>query len=161
MYVHFQTKEAKFTAEKELKNFKTENPDVRFNVSRPTVDKFSSDIRQSRDEIRMELIKRYTTCLTQNNLDRYIPTHEAFNRGIFLEEKHFWDRGTLRMWVEFTDPTNTVATLTYSFGSDPFVGFDWKDPTPNPRFRNKHPQAEYNLANRGIHVLNDSFKRTS
>ena len=161
VYVRFQTKEAKFTAEKQLKNFKTEYPDVRFNVARPTVDKFSSDIRQSRDEIRMELLKLYTNSLINNELDQYIPTFEAFKRGIFLDEKHFWDKGMLRMWVEFTDPTNTVAVLTYSFGSDPFVGFDWKDPTPNPRFRGKHPQAEYNLASRGIHILNDHAKRTS
>ena len=33
------------------------------------------------------------------------------------------------MWVEFTDPTNTVAVLTYSFGSDPFLGFELEEPT--------------------------------
>ena len=59
-----------------------------------------------------------------------------------------------------TDPTNTLAVLTYSFNSDPFVGFDWEDPIPNPRFRAKHPGAEYNLASRGIHVLNEHTKRS-
>ena len=92
-------------------------------MARPNVDKFSSDIRQSRDEIRLQLLKLYTNSLTTNGLDHYVPTFEAFKRGIFLDEKHFWDKGRLRMWVEFTDPTNTVAVLTYSFGSDPFMGF--------------------------------------
>ena len=64
----------------------------------------------------------------------------------------------LKMWVEFTDPTNTVAVLTYSFGSDPFAGFEWTSPTPNPRFRAKHPEDEYTLVNRGAHVLNEYVK---
>ena len=118
------TKKAKYNAEKQLKDFKSRYPDVQFNVARPNVEKFSSDIRQSRDEIRLQLLKLYTNSLTTNGLDQYVPTLEAFKRGIFLDEKHFWDKGRLRMWVEFTDPTNTVAVLTYSFGSDPFVGFE-------------------------------------
>ena len=121
VYVRFLTKKAKFTAETQIKSFKTRNPDVRFNVAHP---KFSSDIRQSRDEIRLQLLKLYTNSLTTHELDQYVPTEEAFKRGIFLDEKHFWDKGRLRMWVEFTDPTNTLAVLTYSFGSDPFVGFE-------------------------------------
>ena len=161
VYVRFLNRKAKFTAERQLKDFKIQNPDARFNVARPNVEKFSSDIRQSRDEIRLQLLKLYTNSLRTNNLDQYIPTYEAFKRGIFLDEKHFWDKGTLRMWVEFTDPTNTVSVLTYSFGSDPFVGFEWDNLTPNPRFRVKHPGAEYNLATRGIHVLNEHAKRTN
>ena len=161
VYVRFLNRKAKFTAEKQLKDFKIQHPDVRFNVARPNVEKFSSDIRLSRDEIRMELLKIYTNALLKKNLDQYIPTYEAFKRGIFLDEKHFWNKGKLSMWVEFTDPTNTVSILTYSFCSDPFVGFEWTNPTPNPRFRVKHPGAEYNLATRGIHVLNEHAKRTN
>ena len=112
MYVRFLNRKAKFTAEKQLKDFKILHPDVRFNVARPNVEKFSSDIRMSRDEIRMELLKLYTNALQGNQLDWYIPTYEAFKRGIFLDEKHFWNKGKLSMWVEFTDPTNTVAVLT-------------------------------------------------
>ena len=153
VYVRFHTKKAKFTAETQIKSFKTRNPGVRFNVARPNLDKFSSDIRLSREEIRYELLKLYTNTLN-------IPTEEAFKRGIFLDEKHFWNKGKLRTWVEFTDPTNTLAVLTYSFNSDPFVGFEWDNPIPNPHFRAKHPGAEYNLAIRGIHVLNTHTKRT-
>ena len=96
--------------------------------------------------------------LNANDLGQYVPTFEAFKHGIFLDEKYFWDKGTLKMFVEFTDPTNTVAVLSYSFGSDPFLGFEWDQPTPNPRLRGKHPEAEYNLINRGIHVLNKHVK---
>ena len=88
VYVRFLTKKAKYTAETQVKDFKTRNPDVRFNVARPNVEKFSSDIRQSRDEIRLQLLKLYTNSLTTHNLDQYVPTLEAFKRGIFLDEKH-------------------------------------------------------------------------
>ena len=135
VYVRFNTKKAKFVAETQLKTFKSRNPGVRFNVARPNLEKFSSDIRLSKEEIRYELLKLYTSILQNKNLYQYIPTEEAFKRGIFLDEKHFWDKGKLRMWVEFTDPTNTLAVLTYTFGSDPFVGFEWDNLTPNPRFR--------------------------
>ena len=160
VYVRFQSRKAKFTAEKQVKDFKTRNPGLRFTVARPNLDTFSSDIRLSRDDIRYELHKLYTNTLKIKNLEQYVPTEEAFKRGIFLDEQHFWEKGKLRTWVEFTDPTNTLAVLTYSFNSDPFVGFDWENPIPNPRFRAKHPGAEYNLATRGIHVLNTHTKRT-
>ena len=158
VYIHFWTKKFKYTAERKLKDFKTLNPEVRFNAARPNAEKFSSDIRQSRDEIRLQLFKLYMSSLNANGLGQYEPSFEAFKRGIFLDEKYFWDKGTLKMFVEFTDPTNTVAVLSYSFGSDPFLGFEWDQPTPNPRLREKHPEAEYNLVNRGIHVLNKHVK---
>ena len=79
---------------------------------------------------------------------------------VFLDEQHWWERGKLRTWVEFTDPSNTLAVLTYSCDSDPFVGFQWDNPIPNPRFRAKHPGNEYSITNRGIHVLNQYTKRT-
>ena len=160
LYVRFLNKKAKFTAEKQIKNFKTLNPGYRFNAARPNLEIFSSDIRLSREEIREKLYQLYTNTLRIKNLAQYTPTVEAFKRGIFLDEQHFWERGKLRTWVEFTDPTNTLAVLTYSFNSDPFVGFDWENPIPNPRFRARHPGAEYNLASRGIHVLNEHTKRS-
>ena len=106
----------------------------------------------------MQLFKLYMSSLNANGLGQYEPSFEAFKRGIFLDEKYFWDKGTLKMFVEFTDPTNTVAVLSYSFGSDPFLGFEWDQPTPNPRLRAKHPEDEYNLINRGMHVLNKHGK---
>ena len=160
VYVRFLSKKAKFAAEKQIKNFKSLHPGLRFTVARPNLETFSSDIRMSREEIREKLYQLYTNTLRIKNLVQYIPTVEAFKRGIFLDEQHFWERGKLRTWVEFTDPTNTLAVLTYSFNSDPFVGFDWEDPIPNPRFRARHPGAEYNLASRGIHVLNEHTKRS-
>ena len=51
VYIRFLTKKAKYNAEAKFKSFKSLNPNVRFNVARPNVDKFSSDVRQSRDEI--------------------------------------------------------------------------------------------------------------
>ena len=73
VYVRFLSKKAKFTAETQIKSFKTRNPDVRFNVARPNIEKFSSDIRQSQDEIRYELLKLYTNSLITHELDQYIP----------------------------------------------------------------------------------------
>ena len=125
VYVRFQNKKSKFAAEKQVKTFRSQNPGRLFTAARPNLETFSSDIRLTREEIRYELLNLYTSILQNENLYQFIPTEEAFKRGIFLDEKHFWDKGKLRMWVEFTDPTNTLAVLTYTFGSDPFVGFEW------------------------------------
>ena len=160
VYVRFHNKKSKFMAEKQFKSFKSQNPGQRFIVARPNLETFSSDLRLGREEIREKLLNIYTNALRLHNLVQYIPTPEAFKRGIFLDEQHFWERGKLRTWVEFTDPTNTLAVLTYSFNSDPFVGFQWDDPIPNPRFRANHPGNEYNISARGIHVLNQYTKRT-
>ena len=142
VYVRFNTRKAKFVAENQFKSFRIQNPGRTFNVSRPTLETFSSDIRLSREALREKLLHLYTNALQRESLEQYIPTPEAFKRGIFLDEQHFWEKGKLRTWVEFTDPTNCLAVLTYSFGSDPFVGFQWGNPIPNPRFRAIHPGEE-------------------
>ena len=160
VYVRFHNQKSKFMAEKHLKTFKSQNPGQRFIASRPNLETFCSDLRLGREEIRDKLLNIYSNALRLNNLVQYIPTPEAFKRGIFLDEQHFWEKGKLRTWVEFTDPTNTLAVLTYSFGSDPFVGFQWDNPIPNPRFRAIHPGEEYRISARGIHVLNQYTKRT-
>ena len=80
VYVRFNTRKAKFAAEKLVKDLKTHNPGLRFTVVRPNLDAFSSDIRLSRDEIRYELHKLYTNTLKIKNLEQFIPTEEAFNR---------------------------------------------------------------------------------
>ena len=100
----------------------------------------------------------YVNSLKFNGLGKNEPTYEAFTRAIFLDEKYVWEKGTLKMWIEFTDPTNTVAVLSYSFGSDPFSGFEWNNSIPNPRFREKHPEDDYSIVNRGVHVLNEHVK---
>ena len=160
VYVRFQNQKSKFMAEKALKNFKSLNPDQRFTASRPNLETFCSDLRLGREEIRDKLLNIYSNALRQNNLGQFIPTPEAFKRGVFLDEQHWWEKGKLRTWVEFTDPTNCLAVLTYSFGSDPFVGFQWGNPIPNPRFRAIHPGLEYQLSARGVHVINNHTKQS-
>ena len=112
----------------------------------------------SREEIRVHLSKLYVNALIFKGLVQYESTYEAFKRAIFLDEKYIWEKGTLKMWIEFTDPTNCVSILSYSFGSVPFLGFEWNNSTPNPRFREKHPEDEYSIVNRGVHVLNEHVK---
>ena len=85
VYIRFLTKKAKYTAEAKFKSFKSLNPNVRFNVARPNVEKFPSDVRQSRDEIRLHLYKLYLSSLNANGLGQYQPSPEAFKRAIFLD----------------------------------------------------------------------------
>ena len=122
--------------------------------ARPNLEKFPSDLRQSRDEIRFHIFTIYVNTLHNKKLFQYEPSLEAFKRAIFLDEKYVWEKGTLKMWIEFTDPTNCVSILSYSFGSDPFSGFELTNSIPNPNFREKHPGDEYSIINRGVHVLN-------
>ena len=158
VYVRFHSQKSKFMAEKAIKDFKSQNPDHRFIAARPNLETFSSDLRLGREEIRDTLYNIYSNALRRNELGHFVPTPEAFKRGIFLSEQHWWERGKLRTWVEFTDPTNTLAQLTYSFSGDPFVEFEWKNPIPNPRFRAIHSGNDYHLSVRGIHVLNNYTK---
>ena len=159
VYIRFHSLKSKFMAEKAIKDFRSQNPEHRFTASRPNLETFCSDLRLGREEIREKLLNIYSNALRQNNLGQYIPTPEAFKRGVFLDEQHWWEKGKLRTWVEFTDPTNCLAVLTYSFGSDPFVGFQWGNPIPNPRFRAIHPGLEYQLSARGVHVINNHTKQ--
>ena len=122
--------------------------------ARQNLEKFPSDLCQSRDEIRLHIFKLYVNTLQLKGLVQYEPTFEAFKRAIFLDEKYVWEKGTLKMWIEFTDPTNCMSILSYSFGNDQFSGFEWNNSIPNPNFREKHPADEYSIINRGVHVLN-------
>ena len=84
------------------------------------LDRFPSDIRQSRDEIKAHIFKLYVNILRLKGLAEYEPKMEAFKRAIFIDEKYVFEKGILKMWVEFTDPTNCTAILTYSFGNAHF-----------------------------------------
>ena len=121
---------------------------------RPNLERFPSDLRQSRDEIKEHIFGKYVNILIIKGLAQYEPKFEAFKRSIFLDEKYMFEKGVLKMWVEFTDPTNSTGILTYSFGNDPFSGFEWENSIPNPNFREKYPGEEYNISNRGVHILN-------
>ena len=96
----------------------------------------------------------YLSSLNANGLGQYEPSYEAFRRAIFIDEKYVFKKCTLKMWVEFTDPTNCRSIVAYSFGNDPFSGFEWENSIPNPHFRAKYPSDEYSIINRGVHVLN-------
>ena len=74
-------------------------------------------VRQSRDEIKAHIFKLYVNLLRIKGLAHFEPKMETFKRAIFVDEKYVFEKGTLKMWVEFTDPTNCTAILTYSFGN--------------------------------------------
>ena len=154
VYIRFWTKKLKFEAEAAIKLFKAQNPRYHFVSSRPNLEKFPSAIRQSRDEIKAHIFKIYVNTLTLKGLAEYEPKYEAFKRAIFIDEKYVFEKGILKMWIEFTDPTNCTSILSYSFGNDPFSGFEKGNNTPNPHFRAKYPSAEYSISTRGAHVLN-------
>ena len=124
VYIRFGTKRAKFKAEAAIKLFKAQNPRYHFVSSRPNLEKFPSDIRQSREEIRAHIFKIYVNTLIFKGLAEYEPKMEAFKRAIFIDEKYVFEKGILKMWVEFIDPTNCTSILTYSFGNDSFSGFE-------------------------------------
>ena len=105
--------------------------------------------------MKRHIFNMYVNILTINRLTEYVPTFAAFKRGIFLDEKYSFEKGKLKAWVEFTDPTNTTGLLIYTFGNDPFSAMEWSNPIPNRRFRAKNSNVElYSIAKCGIHVLN-------
>ena len=100
----------------------------------------------------------YENTLRRTGNDLYIPIQAAFSRGIFVEEKTTGVGGKFKLWYEFTDPSNMTDILVYYYGYDPFIGFEWNDPIPNPKFRAKHTDPnEWGIGVKGIHNLNKSF----
>ena len=115
----------------------------------------ASDLRESRDEMKRHIFNKYVNVLTINRLIEFVPTFLAFKRGIFLDEKYSFEKGKLKAWVEFTDPTNTTGLLVYTFGNDPFSNMEWDNPIPNRRLRaNNSNIDQYGIDKHGIHVLN-------
>ena len=100
--------------------------------------------------------QKYTNVLQFNKLTQFIPTFAAFKRGIFLDEKYSFEKGKLKAWVEFTDPTNTIGLLGYTFGNDPFSAMEWGQPNSKSEIQGKKFQrrAVLYIAKSGIHILN-------
>ena len=102
----------------------------------------------------------YVNNLLMNGKDTYTPLQSAFSKGIFGEEKTTRVGGKFKLWYEFTDPTTMTDILVYYHGHDPFTGFEWNNPIPNPKFRVKHTDPnEWGFGVRGIHNLNKSFSK--
>ena len=96
--------------------------------------------------MKQHIFKKYVNILTIKRLNQYIPTIQAFKRAIFLDDKYLFEKGKLKVWVEFTDPTNCTGLLAYTFGNDPFSTMEWENPIPNPRFRAKNSEQQYSIA---------------
>ena len=104
--------------------------------------------------------REYVNNLLRNGKDVYTPLQPAFSRGIFVDEKTTLVGGKFELWYEFTDPTNMTDILVYYYGHNPFIGFEWNNPIPNPKFRVKHTNPdEWGIGVRGIHILNKSFSK--
>ena len=115
--------------------------------ARPNLEKFPSDLRQRREEIRFNIFTIYVNTLHNKKLFQYEPSLEAFKRAIFLDEKYVWEKGPLKMWIEFTDPTNSVSILSSITVSEhpASVGvFLLSDPTSQPF--SKWPAVTYLIA---------------
>ena len=134
VYVRLWTRNDKFKAEAIIKHFKTRNPNYQLFTNRPNIEKFHSDLRESRDEMKEHIFQKYVNILNIKGLGQYIPKFEAFKRAIFLDDKYAFEKGVIKVWVEFTDPTNRNGLLLYTFGNDPFAHMEWENPIPNPRF---------------------------
>ena len=80
VYIRFWTKKAKFNAEAKLKIFKTQNPNFQFIHSRPNLETFPSELRQSKKEIKFHIFKVYVNTLR--------------NKELFQYEQSSWTRNT-------------------------------------------------------------------
>ena len=60
---------------------KTRNPNHQLFTNRPNVEKFASDLRESRDEMKKHIFNKYINILTINRLIEYVPMCPAFKRG--------------------------------------------------------------------------------
>ena len=89
VYIRFWTKRAKYNAEAKFKAFKSSNPGCQFIVARPNQEKFPSDVRQSREEIRSHLYKLYVNSLKFNGLGQNEPSYMRPSR-----EQFSWTKST-------------------------------------------------------------------
>ena len=65
-------------------------------------------------ELKAVLFKLYSTTLQLKGYPQYTLKEEAFMRGVFLDEKTKFKKGTLLHWYEFTDPFLFIAFLNPS-----------------------------------------------
>ena len=68
VYIRFWTKKSKYSAEAKIKLYKSQNPRCQFISSRPNLETFPSDLRQSRDEIKLHIFKIYVNTLALKGL---------------------------------------------------------------------------------------------
>ena len=146
-------------AENKIKNARNNNS-VKFITTRSHVPTFNSDIREPINNVKHSLWREYVNELRRNGQDAFTPTQPVFSRGIFVDEKTTRVGGKFKLCYEFTDPTNMTDILVYYYGHNPFLGFEWNNPIPNPKFRAKHTNPdEWGIGVRGIHILNKNFPK--
>ena len=113
----------------------------------------------------MANIKAYLWRLYEGTITRHgkgeLSSHPGvFSRGISVDEKSTRVNDMFKLWYEFTDPTNMTDILLFYHGCDPFIGFDWSDPIPNPYFIANYSYLNiWGIMAKGIHILNKSFPK--
>ena len=122
-------------------------------TARPDAKPFNGDVRPAYSEIKKKLFVYWQQFCVANNREDLIVSEDIWNKNIFVINRVTGRGKDMKMFYEFTDPSNRESFLVLNPDQNPFEVLDMNEEVPNARYRKAAGSRAKTLNNAGIHTL--------
>ena len=120
---------------------------------RPDAKPFAGDVRKEYHEIKRLLYTYWQQYCTKNNHEELIVSENVWSKHIFILQRVTGKGADVKLFYEFTDPTNMKSFLVLNPEQNPFEILDLTKKVPNNQYHTIAGARAKTLNMAGIHTL--------
>ena len=122
-------------------------------TARPDARTFAGDVRKDYGTLRKTLYIYWQQYCTKSSREELIVSEDEWSKHIYVMQRVTGKGNDLKMFYEFTDPTNMESFLVLNPDQNPFEVLDLTKEVPNERYHRTVGSRAKTLNAAGIHTL--------
>ena len=152
--VTFNSDRDKRSAEATLANFRRNSKGKsKVTTARPDARTFAGDVRKDYGELKKTLFTYWQQYCNKSNREELIVSENVWSKNIFIMQRVTGRGADVKLFYEFTDPTNMESFLVLNSEQNPFEVLDLSKEVPNERYHSIAGSRAKTLNAAGIHTL--------
>ena len=120
---------------------------------RPDARPYRGDVRDSFDEMKTELWNFWQQTCIGARIEHLIVPENVWSKNIFILQRVSGNGKEVKLFYEFTDPTNMESFLVLNPEQNPFKILDLTKEVPSKRYHTIAGSRAKTLNTAGIHTL--------
>ena len=122
-------------------------------TARPDAKTFTGDVRPAYNVIKQRLFGYWNQFCAVHEREDLIVSEDIWNKHIFVINRVSGKGRDMKVYYEFTDPSNRESFLVLNPDQNPFDVLDMNEAVPNALYRKAAGSRAKTLNNAGIHTL--------
>ena len=122
-------------------------------TARPDAKTFTGDVRPAYNVIKQRLFAYWNQFCAVHEREDLIVSEDIWNKNIFVINRVTGKGRDMKVFYEFTDPSNRESFLVLNPDQNPFDVLDMNEEVPNAFYRKAAGSRAKTLNNAGIHTL--------